>query len=305
MAIDADEARQTGSLLGYQARFMDVDGIRTRYYDIGEGNEEVLFLVHGALFDGLVSANTWSRNFAGLSKKYRVVAADKLGCGMTDNPRTIEEYTQHDVVQHLWAVMQKLGITSAHIAGQSNGGYTAARLALEHPTVAKSLILSDTATLGPPVGDIAERRRAMYVERPSEPREGLRYRWEALGYTKGDVTEEYLDAALFMADTPKAKQTEEDLKNGGSEANRRRFSADKEQTLQWLREGRLTMPVLITWGANDPSAILPIGIELFEMIRQKSDRVQLHVFNHVGHFHFREIPDEWNDVVMTFLANSK
>src|SRR6266545_2703942 len=119
MAIDTEQARQTGSILGYQAKFVDVDGIRTRYYEIGEGNPETIVLVHGALFDGQVSANTWSRNFAGLSKRYHVFAADKLGCGLTDNPKSIETYTQHDCVQHMWAFMQNMGITSCHIAGQS------------------------------------------------------------------------------------------------------------------------------------------------------------------------------------------
>ena len=35
MAIETDQARQTGSILGYQAKFVDVDGIRTRYFDLG------------------------------------------------------------------------------------------------------------------------------------------------------------------------------------------------------------------------------------------------------------------------------
>ena len=61
------------------------------------------------------------------------------------------------------------------------------------------------------------------------------------------------------------------------------------------------MPVLITWGANDPSAILPIGIMLFEMISEKTKRVQMHIFNNVSHFHYREIPEQWNQVVMNFI----
>ena len=306
MAVDTDLARQTGSILGLQAKFVDVEGIRTRYYEEGIGNTETILLVHGAFFDGLVSANTWSRNIAGLAQRYHVFAADKLGCGLTDNPKTVEEYTQHHVVQHIWAFMQQVGITRAHIAGQSNGGYTAARLALEHPEACTSLILSDTATLGPPVGDIAARREEMYLNRPTDdPKESLRFRWEALGYTRGDVTDEYLDAALFMGGTEKARRTEEDMQHGGAEANRRRFPAEKEETLRWMAEGRLSVPVLITWGADDPSAILPVGIELFNMIREKTATVRMHIFNHVGHFHFREIPDEWNEVVTSFLASTR
>lgn len=304
MAVDADLARQTGAIMGLEAKFVDVAGIRTRYYEVGEHNPETILLMHGALFDGIISANTWTRNLAGLGERYHVFAADKLGCGMTDNPKSIEEYTQHHVVQHMWAFMQKVGIAHCVIAGQSNGGYTAARLALEHPDVCSALILSDTATLGPPVGDIAARRAEMYRERPiDDPKESLRYRWEALGYTRGDVTDEYLDAALYMNAQPKARQTEEDWKNGGADENRRRFAPDKEETLRWMAEGRLTMPVLITWGADDPSAILPIGVELLNLIREKTERVELHVFNHLGHFHFREAPERWNEVVTTFIES--
>ena len=35
------QQQETGSILGYQAKFVDVDGIRTRYYEAGEENSEV------------------------------------------------------------------------------------------------------------------------------------------------------------------------------------------------------------------------------------------------------------------------
>jgi len=64
------------------------------------------------------------------------------------------------------------------------------------------------------------------------------------------------------------------------------------------------MPVLITWGANDPSAILPIGIKLFEMISAKTNKTEMHIFNNVAHFHYREIPQDWNQVVMNFIERN-
>ncbi len=83
-----------------------------------------------------------------------------------------------------------------------------------------------------------------------------------------------------------------------------RFKRDKEETDQWIRAGRLTMPVLVTWGASDPSAILPVGISLFEIICDKTRRAQMHIFNNVAHFHYREIPEEWNRVVLNFIDMS-
>jgi hypothetical protein len=90
---------QSGSVI-YQAKFIDVDGIRTRYYDEGKG--EAMVLIHGSRFSPWGSANTWTLNIGGLSKRFRVLAADKLGSGMTNNPKSKDGYTQHAIVQHMY-----------------------------------------------------------------------------------------------------------------------------------------------------------------------------------------------------------
>jgi pimeloyl-ACP methyl ester carboxylesterase len=307
MAIQTPEMRETASVI-HQAKFIDVDGIRTRYYEKGEG--EAMVLVHGSRFSPWGSANTWTLNIEGLSKRFRVLASDKMGSGMTDNPKSVDDYTQHAIVQYMYRFMQVMGVKRFHVVGQSNGGYTAARLALEHPDMCKSLILVDSGTLGPLVGDMAERRRKLFADGPADLKEYIRFHWSKLSVSTENITDEYVDAAYFMATQPKGLQTLKDLNSDGreagaeSEANTKRFRRDKEETHQWIREGRLTMPVLVTWGANDPSAILPIGIKLFEMICEKSRRAQMHIFNNVSHFHYREIPEEWNRVVLNFIEMS-
>jgi pimeloyl-ACP methyl ester carboxylesterase len=296
---------ETGSVI-YQAKFIDVNGIRTRYYDEGQG--EVMLMIHGSRFSPWGSANTWTRNISDLSKKFRVLAPDKLCSGMTDNPKSLDDFTQHAIVQHIYQFIQTLGVKRFHVIGQSNGGYTAARLALEHPDMCKSLVIVDSATLGPPAGDFSERRKKLFANGPTDLREYIRFHWGKLSVTTENITDDYLDAACFMANTPKARETLRLLNTDGRgaeganpEANAKRFPRDKAETHEWIREGRLTMPVLITWGANDPSAILPIGIKLFEMISEKTKRAEMHIFNNVAHFHYREIPEQWNRVVMNFI----
>lgn len=306
MATRTRQMIETGSVLGYQAKFVDVDGIRTRYYEAGEGNDDVLVMVHGALFDGSSSANTWTLTFQHLSKRFHIFAADKLGSGMTDNPKSLEEYTQHHVTQHYAGFMKTVGVDQFNVVGQSNGAYTAARLALEHAGTCKSLVIVDSGTLGPPVGDIKGRREALFGGLPDpevDYRGNLKGHWEALGYTKGDVTEEYLDAGVYMGNTPKALQTRKDLKEAGSQADAGGSARDKDETLRWIEERGLTMPVLLTWGYNDPSAILPIGHQLFDLVCKSTDRAQMHIFNHVGHFHYRELPEEWSSVVTNFIEH--
>jgi hypothetical protein len=70
-----------GEVDGLTAKFVDVNGAKTRYYDYGGGDTIVLAGV------GASGANLWSRNIRGLAKKFRVLAADELADGMTDGPK--------------------------------------------------------------------------------------------------------------------------------------------------------------------------------------------------------------------------
>ena len=106
------------------ARFVDVEGVRTRYFERGSG--ETVVLVHGGAFGsttGACSADDWDLNFDGLAKWFRVFAIDKLGQGYTGNPRTDDDYTMHATVQHAYATLRALGIE-----GRASGGPFAGRL---------------------------------------------------------------------------------------------------------------------------------------------------------------------------------
>ena len=79
-------AKTDASIDGLTAKFVDVGGIRTRYYDYGQG--EPIVMLHGGSRSG---ANVFSRNIPGLAKRFRVLAMDRLGSGLTDNPKTAAE----------------------------------------------------------------------------------------------------------------------------------------------------------------------------------------------------------------------
>ena len=75
-------------------QFIDVNGIRTRYFEKGVGPTVVLF--HGGHFgshDAADCAEDWSLNFDGLAERFHVYAVDKIGQGFTDNPQRDEDYT--------------------------------------------------------------------------------------------------------------------------------------------------------------------------------------------------------------------
>ena len=303
MAVTTDEARETGSVMGYRAQVRRRG--RNPYAVLRGGRAE-----RGDLppHPRVLLRPQSEREYVDAHLRGAVAALSRHRARQ-DGSRPERQPEVARRVHPAPPGAAYLGIharpweSSDHIHGQSNGAYTAARLALEHPEACASLILSDTGTLGPKWKQ-AERREELYKDIPSDHREALKYRWEQLGYRKGDVTDEYLDAALFMEASPLGQAMAEDLKKGALEANRGRFKDDKEETLRWIGEGRLTMPVLITWGANDPSAILPIGLQLFDLCRQMRTRWRCTSSTTSGtstSARFRM----WSDVVMNFWAHNR
>lgn len=285
---------------GLTPKFIDVDGIRTRYYEVGSG--EPMVLCHGAGWAGSSSANTWAPVLAGLGQRFHVFAADKLASGMTDNPESDDDYTIEAQINHMYRFIRTVGLDRVHLVGQSRGGYMATRLTLEHPEMARTLVVVDSATTAPDAPDFAERRRKLFANQPSDPRERIRFRQGQLSYNKEHITDEFVEAAVYMDSLPKAQQTRQRWENGGEELFNSTLARQKRQTHEWIREGRLQVPTLLYWGKNDPSAILAVGLALFEMMCEKNRRTRMLIANQAGHFHYREYPEEWVRNVTNFVT---
>ena len=63
-----------------QAKYIDIDGINTRYFE--EGSGEPMILIHGGQMGMASSAEIWFMNFSEFAKNYHVYAFDKLGQGI-------------------------------------------------------------------------------------------------------------------------------------------------------------------------------------------------------------------------------
>ena len=88
-------------------RFVDVDGIRTRYFSAGDG--EPVVLVHGGHFGLRSSAEDWELNVERLARNHRVITYDKLGMGFTDNPADPDDYTIEAQANHLAGLLEESG----------------------------------------------------------------------------------------------------------------------------------------------------------------------------------------------------
>ncbi len=115
--------------------YIDVGGART-YYEV-TGTGDPLILLHG----GLCPAETWDAQTAKLAEKYRVYVPERYGHGRTpdvDGPITYENMAQHTI-----ALMEALGIESAHLAGWSDGALVGLLVALRRPKLVRKLVWID------------------------------------------------------------------------------------------------------------------------------------------------------------------
>ena len=113
---------------------MPFGAVRTRVLRAGSGPD--LILLHGT--GGHLEA--YARDIAGLAADFRVTAYDMVGHGWSDLPDL--PYTIDVLSDHLIGLMDALGIGSAHLSGESLGGWVATYLAVHHREAVEKVTLN-------------------------------------------------------------------------------------------------------------------------------------------------------------------
>lgn len=279
-------------------QYVDVNGARTRYFSAGEG--EPIVLVHGGHYGVRGSAEDWELNFDRLARSHRVVAFDKLGMGFTDNPKTDDEYTIESHATHLRGLLDALGLESVHLVGHSRGGYAVTRVALDQPARVATLTIVSSSSVTNPFNPVyAEWRRQAET---MEEREAVRYLIAANSYSDAHITDSMVDMGVEMGRLEKFAEARERMDGGLYD----RFKADMLERLDRVKkeieDGGLTMPTLLVWGYNDPSATIErCGKPAIDQFFPVVDECEMHILNHAGHYCFREQPDAFADTLASFI----
>lgn len=110
-----------------------------RYVDIGAGGDAPIVFIHG--LSG--RWQNWLENIPFFARERRVVALDLPGFGGSEMPAERSSITLYArVVDEL---CEQLGIASAVLVGNSMGGFTAAEVALRHPSRVARMVLVSAA----------------------------------------------------------------------------------------------------------------------------------------------------------------
>lgn len=125
------------TLFPFESKWIDIDGETLHYVD--EGHGEVILFAHGT--------PEWSFGYRdlikGLRTKFRCVAVDMLGFGLSDKNRN-SDYTCQTHALRLETIIERLGLKNITIVANDFGGGISMSYAIHHPENIKAVILFNT-----------------------------------------------------------------------------------------------------------------------------------------------------------------
>ncbi|MCX7891503.1 MAG: alpha/beta hydrolase [Burkholderiales bacterium] len=268
--------------------FVEVRGMKVHLRDEGPRDDpEPVVLLHGTS----ASLHTWQGWTEALRGERRVIRFDLPGFGLT-GPAPDGDYTLDAYVRFVIAMLDRLGVQHAVLAGNSFGGNVAWATAVMHPGRVAKLVLVDAAgyPLAPASVPIGFRiARLPGVNRVFEfvlPRAVIESSVRNVYGDPGRVTPELVD--LYFAIT---------VREGNRRALAARFAQSPPGAMaERIREVRA--PTLILWGARD-RLIPPEDGARFQRDIAGS---RLVVFGDLGHVPHEEDPARTVAVVKGFIA---
>jgi pimeloyl-ACP methyl ester carboxylesterase len=291
MTLVATEDSVYLRLLGAQVRYYQGKRFRTRVLEAGTG--EPLILLHG--IGG--HAETYVRNVVPLGQDFRAMAMDFLWHGFSEKPQFTGE-TIPMFVQQILDLMDAAGVQSAHIEGESMGGWVAVWLALKHPERVRGLVLNTIAGLNTrkpgekpeQAPGLAERSMAA-IQNPT--RETIRSRMEWLVAEPSRMPSEMVEVRYRIYNDPET--------NRGLEQVFRTHLVDTEIHEKYdftpSDLAQIKAPTLVLWTEHNPGA----GPDVGQFIANTIPGARFAVMGDCGHWPQFENQAEHDRLVSEFL----
>jgi 4,5:9,10-diseco-3-hydroxy-5,9,17-trioxoandrosta-1(10),2-diene-4-oate hydrolase len=268
--------------------------MKLHYEQAGEG--PVVVLLHGG-GPGASGMSNFGRNLPVLAEHFRTIVVDQPGFGKSDKP-PVEGNFFTFAANALAGLLDDLGVARVNLIGNSLGGGTAVRFALDHSERAGRLVLIGPGGLSlnvfSPDPTEGVKRLAEFPGSPGPSREKMAAFIRTMIFDQRLVTDELIDERFAAASDP--EQLAAMASMGASFFDPRYF----EDGMLWREVHRLKNQVLLIWGREDRVNPLDGALVALKLIR----RAQLHVFSGCGHWAQLEKFDEFNKLAISFLEGS-
>jgi 4,5:9,10-diseco-3-hydroxy-5,9,17-trioxoandrosta-1(10),2-diene-4-oate hydrolase len=242
--------------------------------------------------------SNFSRNLPVFAEHFRTIVVDQPGFGKSEKPPVKGNYFTF-AANALAEMLDELGIGRIHLVGNSLGGGTAVRFAVNFPERTGDLVLMGPGGLSVNVfaPDPTEgvRRLMEFAAPPGPSREKMAAFLRTLVFDQRLITDELIDERYAAASDPESLAAMAGL--GASFFD----PASAEDGLLWREAHRLRNRVLLIWGREDRVNPLDGALLAVKLIR----KAQLHVFGGCGHWAQLEKFDEFNRLAMAFLRKDE
>jgi pimeloyl-ACP methyl ester carboxylesterase len=257
-------------------KFTKINNLRVRYLDRNKRGTPLL-LLHG--LGG--SIESWTNNIGFLSTKFRVIALDLPGFGMSDKPKI--DYSINFYVGFLEKFIKRIRLSHFFIIGSSLGGHIAVEFTLRNRKIVDKLILiSPAGSLPKTFKGTKELKKYIRIVNAKS----LKDVSEILtSIDNSMVNRAYADAIYKRLSLPGAKEAFISALKGSAIAPRYNNKLEKIDT-----------DMLLIWGKED--RMIPLRFIRPFLEHGKS---RIIILEKCGHRPYVENPKLFNKVVKDFL----
>jgi pimeloyl-ACP methyl ester carboxylesterase len=270
-------------------RYVVVNGINTRYWQMGDSGSK-LVLLHG----GNGSIEFWLYNIAALAQHHQVYAFDMVGSGKSDFPDGT--YSLAEQAEFLAGFMTALGIDTATLIGNSMGGGVSLEFTRSYPDRVDRLVLVDSMGLGKEISlgiRLITLPAIVSLLRPG--------RWMIPAMLKSNfhnsqqLPPEWIEFRYPIFAIPGRNAVI--LRLGQSNFT---LTGVKPEVYQPILDSlaQITQQTLIVWGEKD--RIIPVKHAYVAAAGLPNH--QIAIFSDCGHHPYLEYRDKFNRLVLDFLA---
>ena len=274
--------------------FVNLKRLKFHYVEWGSESSEPLLLLHGLRS----SAETFDQLARSLCGKYRVIAIDQRGRGLTDwDPG--RNYYPKEYVEDVVDFVKFLGLKKFHLLGHSMGGGNAILYAGSYPDTVASVVIEDSGPDASTSSEGAKRIREELKNTPIEFQSRLEARkfWRSIRPKSTEISiESRIENSMVVHDDGRVSWRHD--QEGIAQS---RLSTDLSRMPNlWPYVEAIRCPGLIIRGGNSDFLSRDVQTEM----ARRNPRLKIIEIENAGHYVHDDQPDRFISAVQNFLSDN-